>query len=81
MQALRALEQLKELEPWAFPLGVEAGVSLRPSSVASALGDTLERLAGRVRSGAVRIGADATYDNDAGALTVVLAALLRDRPV
>ena len=66
----QTLEALKELEPWALP-GAES-----PSSSADVAG-TLERVAGRIRSGDLFVPGGLAAASDEAVLAAVLAALLQ----
>jgi hypothetical protein len=89
----QALEELKESEPWDFtpPRGLEQIVDTTAASTASPapareaappagndVADALERIAARVRDGAIDVPAG-TAMSDETALSAVLTALLRLR--
>ncbi|HEY8794393.1 MAG TPA: hypothetical protein VIM15_05550 [Gemmatimonadaceae bacterium] len=89
----QALEELKETEPWDFtpPRGLEQIVDTTAASVATPapaqeaaapsghdVADALERIAARVRDGAIDVPAG-TAMSDETALSAVLTALLRLR--
>ena len=68
-----ALEELKEVEPWAMP-GTSAAAT--PSD---SLAGALERVARQVRDGSLVLQVDAAPDSDEEALALALAAVLRSR--
>jgi hypothetical protein len=71
----QALDQLKEIEPWAMP-------STAPSATSAedAIAAALERIARRVRDGEVVLPPETMSTTDEAALALTLAALLRTPP-
>jgi hypothetical protein len=89
----QSLEELKESEPWDFtpPRGLEqivdttaasttppAAVPVNAAPAGNDVADALERIAARVRDGAIDVPAGTTM-SDETALSAVLTALLRQR--
>jgi hypothetical protein len=68
----RALEEIKEIEPWSLPPEEPA-----PQGSGEAVAAALQRVAERVRRGELALPPDASAASDEVALAVVLAALLR----
>jgi hypothetical protein len=67
-----ALDELKEVEPWALPAG-EASDPDPGEHVAEAL----ERVARRIRTGEIILPPDSSAESDEAALALALAALLQ----
>jgi hypothetical protein len=65
-----ALEALKELEPWPQS-------SAAPADSSRMVADALERVARRIRSGELRVPADAAAATEENALSAALQALVR----
>ncbi|MGI8497023.1 MAG: hypothetical protein ACR2OG_05515 [Gemmatimonadaceae bacterium] len=68
------VERTKEMEPWVLP-----PTSPGDTGLMDRIATALERVAGRVRTGDVRVASGGDVDSDEAALALALAALFRSR--